>query len=172
MRYFAYGSCRNVSDFRRTCPRARRIDSHARLLHYRLRFNGYSMSRGGGVANVEKAHGKVVCGVLWEISKADLVRLDCREGAPHVYRRIPIEVVTDTGVVSAFTYVLTKPFPMDFAPSWSYRDLLLDSIEEKPYRKEVLKQIAEIEREEMEDVERTRTLGKRGIVSSLGEALF
>lgn len=91
MRYFAYGSNideRNMAEF---CPGARPV-APARLDGYRLEFNVYSDRWRGGAANLEPDPEAHVWGMVWELSPADVDRLDTYEGHPTFFRRERIEV--------------------------------------------------------------------------------
>ncbi len=135
--YFAYGSCMNEPDFRRTCATAKDMGT-AKLPGYQLRFNGYSAARHGGIANIERKKGAVVEGVLWRImDPQDRKRLRAREGAPHVYREELIRVRVISGWTWAFTYRLVRPFHIDIAPACSYLRLLLDSPVSERYKEKV-----------------------------------
>jgi hypothetical protein len=137
-----------------------------------LRFNGHSVSRGGGVANIEACEGSVVCGVLWYVDEEESKHLDRREGAPRVYRRERLTVVTPTGIVAAYTYMLVAPYPFDIAPSPSYQKLILNAISNEEYLRKVKVLFKKISEEEKEDVERSRTFGKRRTFQSLEKAFF
>ncbi len=136
--YFAYGSCMNEADFRRTCSTAKDMGT-AQLPGYQLRFNGYSAARRGGIANVERKKGAVVEGVLWQIvDPQERKRLRAREGAPHVYREELIRVRVADGWTWAFTYKLVRPFHIDIAPAYSYLQLLFDSPVSPAYKEEIV----------------------------------
>lgn len=135
--FFAYGSCMNEVDFRRTCSTAKDMGA-AKLPGYQLRFNGYSASRRGGIANIELKKGAVVEGVLWRIvDPQERKRLRAREGAPHVYQEKMIRVRVADGWTWAFTYELIHPFHVDIAPAYSYLQLLFDSPVSPAYKEEV-----------------------------------
>jgi gamma-glutamylcyclotransferase (GGCT)/AIG2-like uncharacterized protein YtfP len=131
--YFAYGSCMNEEDFHRTCPNSAML-SKGLLPGYELRFNGYSASRQGGVANIERNDGKQVEGVLWGVSESDIKALDKREGHPYFYRRVKGKVRVKHGYAKVFTYQLVVGDETDFPPSPSYLEIILDAPVSKKYK--------------------------------------
>ena len=85
---------------------------------------------GGGVADLNPVKGKVVEGVLWEISETDLKALDEYEGYPKVYVRRNVEVDTFDGrKMQAFAYFMVRPGVYK-APSRRYMRLLVSGAEE------------------------------------------
>jgi gamma-glutamylcyclotransferase len=100
------------------------------LRDYELNFTGTSSMWGGGVADLNPAKGKVVEGVLWEITEADLKGLDEYEGYPKVYVRRNVEVESSDGQkMQAFAYFMAKP-GLYKAPSRRYLRLLVSGAEE------------------------------------------
>lgn len=81
--YFAYGSNMHESAFldrRRMEPRECRV---GRIAGYRLRFNLDGRPKGKSApANIEPDAEAEVWGVLYRISRGDLLRLDATEGVP------------------------------------------------------------------------------------------
>jgi gamma-glutamylcyclotransferase (GGCT)/AIG2-like uncharacterized protein YtfP len=126
----------NPTDFARTCPSARMVCADAVLFGYRLVFNGRSIRRGGGVANIESGRG-TVHGVLWDVPEHEVSALDRREGVPFVYSRIPVRVRVGGDWVRAQTYQLVRPLDDEIAPSPEYAQLILDGIANPAYRKRV-----------------------------------
>ncbi|MCL6549163.1 MAG: gamma-glutamylcyclotransferase [Alicyclobacillus sp.] len=149
MLYFAYGSCMDPEDFRRTCPTAKLVAVRAELRNHRLTFNGRSLARGGGVANIEPAKGHVVRGVLWEVtSPRGVEALDRREGAPWMYERRRRKVYVGERPVWAQTYVLTRPLPFEVAPSEAYAALILGAVKhDRAYHELLRQQIARLKEE-------------------------
>src|SRR3972149_3417519 len=86
MFYFAYGSNMERHHMKRRCRSAKFVAA-VTLRDYELNFTGTSSMWGGGVADLSPAKGKVVEGVLWDISEADLKELDEYEGYHKVYVR-------------------------------------------------------------------------------------
>ena len=81
--YFAYGSNMNWPQMQRRCPSAQFV-CVARLVNYEFGITRHSRLRNCGTANVFPAHGKEVCGIVYDVSEADLVTLDSFEDG---YRR-------------------------------------------------------------------------------------
>jgi gamma-glutamylcyclotransferase (GGCT)/AIG2-like uncharacterized protein YtfP len=120
--YFAYGSNMNQEDFKRRCASKSHINLTAKkpipctLNNYLLTFNYYSTTRNGGAANIEKAGGGRVEGVLYDISEKDLHAIDAKEGyygpnnQRNFYDRIEVSVMPagSTKPVTAVTYIANQ----------------------------------------------------------------
>lgn len=104
--YFAFGANMHDSAFRER-RRMRPLDWRpGRIRDYRLRFNLEGRPKGKAApANIEPCHGDEVWGVLYKITRRDLIWLDSTEGVPGPrYRQIwlagedadgrPVETVT------------------------------------------------------------------------------
>jgi len=110
----------NLEDFRRTVPGAEIVGT-AVLKNYRLAFTMYSQSRRGGVADIVRAKGSHVEGVLYELSASEFELLDQREGAPVFYRRKKVRVERlDGSVAWATTYEVTRKSVDEWQPSREY----------------------------------------------------
>lgn len=120
--YFAYGSCMNLKDIRRTTPAE--FVSAATLFDYKLAFTRYSAGRKGGVADVVAAVGDYVEGVLFRIS--DLKALDAREGAPYCYKRRKIKVLVHGTMkfATVWTYEVVNKEEFEINPSEHYKKLI------------------------------------------------
>jgi gamma-glutamylcyclotransferase (GGCT)/AIG2-like uncharacterized protein YtfP len=94
--YFAYGSNLNPAQMRRRCPCAVQL-ARATLHNHRLAFAGHSTAWGGGVANVVRANGAKVEGLLYVLGEHDVQELDRCEGVPAVYDRVVKRVVDEHG---------------------------------------------------------------------------
>jgi gamma-glutamylcyclotransferase (GGCT)/AIG2-like uncharacterized protein YtfP len=119
--YFAYGSNMNPERIRQRIPEARAL-GRAVLKGWKVTERFY--------ADIDRARGGRVEGVLYCVSETELRRLDAYEGYPRVYDCIPVSVYADLlGVgkplyrVPAFTYVMTdetkkeregKKYPDDY----------------------------------------------------------
>lgn len=95
---------------RARCPSARFV-SVAQLPDHRLDFTRYSQSRGCGVADAVLDPGRQVWGVVYEISEADLERLDESEGfspgrAKNSYTREERQVLADGNAAAPMTVFL------------------------------------------------------------------
>lgn len=93
LHYFAYGSNMNWPQMQRRCPSAQFV-CVARLVNYEFGITRHSRLRNCGTANVFPAHGKEVCGIVYDVSEADLVTLDSFEDG---YRRelMPVYALGD-----------------------------------------------------------------------------
>lgn len=90
--YFAYGSNLDNDQVARRTPGAVFIGRG--VLHgYRLTSCSHSVRWGGGVANIEKAPGESVYGVMWAFSRKHILQMDEYEGFPDDYARI-VEHIT------------------------------------------------------------------------------
>ena len=102
IKYFAYGSNLDLHQMKRRCPSSKLI-SKGSLSDHRLTFNRYSSGWGGGVADVIQAKDSKVWGLIFEISDADLERLDRYEGCykdqKSLYERWKAVIDTPNGQV-------------------------------------------------------------------------
>jgi len=120
--YFAYGANLDLNEIKKRIGPVKTI-LRAQLPGYRLTFRGYSRRWDGAIADIEKAEGSIVYGVLYKISIEQLKKLDKYEGYPHKYIRKQVNVVTeDNSVITAVTYtqVLGKDVDKRFKPSKLY----------------------------------------------------
>ncbi|MFL5269648.1 MAG: gamma-glutamylcyclotransferase family protein [Stellaceae bacterium] len=126
--YFAYGANMDDNAFRvRRGIQAR----ECRIGHvkgYRLRFNLEGRPKGKAApANLHPDPGAKVWGVLYRITRRDLMRLDATEGVPgRGYRHIIVEVEDGQNrLASAITY-MAQGKNIDGKPSLRYITLLRD----------------------------------------------
>jgi gamma-glutamylcyclotransferase (GGCT)/AIG2-like uncharacterized protein YtfP len=139
--YFAYGSNMGLTALRERCPSARQLGI-ARVEGYRLGFTRYSKKRGGGVADLVPAPGRVVWGALFDVGD-ELELLDGFEGVPTAYRRELWKVTTPEGsVLEAWVYVVAEKVA-EMLPSREYWELLVEGAREAGLSAEY---VAEIER--------------------------
>jgi gamma-glutamylcyclotransferase (GGCT)/AIG2-like uncharacterized protein YtfP len=102
--YFAYGSNMDKNQMTKRCPSSELVGV-AQLELHRLAFTGYSNNRKGGVATVKPSLNNQVDGIIWQINRQDLAKLDRCEGTPHVYQRRTITVNQDGQAVQAQAYI-------------------------------------------------------------------
>jgi gamma-glutamylcyclotransferase len=127
--YFAYGANMHDSAFR---VRRRIQPLELRCGHikgYRLRFNLEGRPRGKGApANLHPDPDAEVWGVLYRITRRDLIRLDSTEGVPgRGYRHVEIEAEDQDGrVIAAVTY-MAQGKEVDGKPSLRYITLLREA---------------------------------------------
>ena len=124
--YFGYGSNMNSKVFQgRRAMRPTKIE-RAVLRDYRLVFNQPGIPwLEPSFANIEEAPGEYIEGVLYEISGAEMVRLDISEGNG-AYDIITSKVEGEvSGPVTAHTFA-TKNVSHGLHPSLRYMTLLVD----------------------------------------------
>jgi len=136
--YFAYGSNMDEDDFNKWCEnhgkgkRFKEIFKNirpAKLKDYKLRFNYYSQSRCGGVANIMDEAEIFVYGLLMEIEDKDLEVISEKEGRK-TYNQISIDVKTlSDGIkvpnVKTYKVVENKEEKRDCPPTDKYLYLLI-----------------------------------------------
>jgi gamma-glutamylcyclotransferase len=109
MYYFAYGSNLNKKQMRERCPDSKPL-FRATLPNYKLIFIGWNRQWRGGIASIKVFRGEKVIGAIYEISDADLRKLDKHEGYPVEYNRLPVRVFNEDGdAVEATTYIKARP---------------------------------------------------------------
>ena len=105
MYYFAYGPNLNRKQMLERCPDSK-PRFFATLNNYKLVFVGWSRQWRGGVVSIKSFRGERVLGAVYEISEADLRRLDKYEGYPTNYNRIKVTVFSEDGeAIEAITYI-------------------------------------------------------------------
>ena len=113
--YFAYGSNMNPDRIRQRIPGARLVGK-AHIKGWKLAERLY--------ADIDRARGERVEGVLYLVTPSELFRLDAYEGYPRTYNCIGVNAYLDNEhKVYAVTYVMTpetkkerdgKPYPHDY----------------------------------------------------------
>jgi cation transport regulator ChaC len=131
--YFAYGANMHDHAFR-IRRQIRPLDQRVgRVGGYRLRFNLEGRPKGRSApANLVPHADAEVWGVLYKITRRDLLRLDATEGVPgHGYRPQSIEAEDrDGGVLCAFAYIADGN-ETDGNPSLRYLTLLREGARAK-----------------------------------------
>lgn len=135
MHYFAYGSNMDKSDLDDWCKKHnKRIIKFndivsAKLNDYRLTFNHYSNTRGGGAANIMPLKGSYVYGLLIKIDKKDLEIIRSKEGYPQYYGEVDIEVESFDGTiiknVKSYKVVKKKEKTSYQAPTKDYLKIII-----------------------------------------------
>ena len=104
MYYFAYGANLSKKEMEACCPESR-PKFIATLPNHKLIFVGWARQWRGGVANIQSSRGDKVLGAIYEVTEADLRRLDKHESG---YRRQKVTVFNEDGEpVEAMTYFKT-----------------------------------------------------------------
>ena len=126
--YFAYGSNMHHSAFRER-RRMRPVEWRVgRLQGYRLRFNLEGRPPGKAApANICPDPDCELWGVLYRITRRELLRLDSTEGVPgRHYRHVVVPALdADGNIVLAVTY-MARGKDTDGTPSYRYISLLRD----------------------------------------------
>ncbi len=128
--YFGYGSNMNSQVFQgRRNMKPTKIE-RAVLKDYRLAFNQPGIPwLEPSFANIEEAKGEYIEGVLYEITGAEMVRLDLSEGNG-AYDIVTSNVEGEvSGIVTAHTF-MTRNVGQGLHPSLRYMNLLIAGAEE------------------------------------------
>ncbi len=120
------------------------------LEDFELRFADSVRSEGGGGAVVDPAPGRVVAGVLFEISDEQLAAMDREEFAPHrdqvgAGRRLSVVVQTEAGLVGAELYTVEDDGGR-CAPSEAYLGHILRGLEHAEHSAETLEHVRQVAR--------------------------
>lgn len=130
---FAYGSNMDLEDLglwlkNSNLPPARIVQARvAKLVGYRLVWNHFSKTRGGGVANIEPADSDLP-GVALHVDGQTLSALDRKEGYPSRYGRSLAETVLGSGTrIQAWAYRVQSEHWIDGVvhPSRHYKGILV-----------------------------------------------
>ena len=131
MLYFAYGSNMNWQQMKERCPSARFV-SIALLRGYKLAFTRKSIKRGCGVADIVREPGNKVWGVVYDLSRLDVEKLDQSEGyrmgqQENSYWRRKCQVLQDGDerqLLTVFTY-FGVPQLAPPGPNTEYKGLIV-----------------------------------------------
>jgi gamma-glutamylcyclotransferase (GGCT)/AIG2-like uncharacterized protein YtfP len=107
---------------KKRCPDSKFI-KRAKLVGYKLIYDGYSKNWEGSVANIIPSRGDLVWGGLYEISMDDRDALDYFEGYPKSYDRKEFEVKDDLDK-SYIAYVYFREGKQLGQPSAKYCDVI------------------------------------------------
>ena len=130
---FAYGSNMDLDDLglwltRSNLPPARIVQAQAaKLVGYRLVWNHFSQTRGGGVANIERAESELP-GVALRVDRQTLSALDKKEGYPSRYGRSLAPAILQSGsCIQAWAYMVQAENVIDgvVLPSRHYKGILV-----------------------------------------------
>ena len=123
--YFAYGSNLEWRRMRERVPSARK-EAIAFLEHHRLACNKRGRD-GSAKANLVRAPGDRVWGVLYRLEKAQLAVLDRFESG---YERVEVEVRTADGEAHRATTYRSDRITSDPTPFAWYREMILEGARE------------------------------------------
>jgi gamma-glutamylcyclotransferase len=126
--YFAYGSNMDELAMSALCPSASCVGV-ACLDGFRLAFTRRSIISGTGVADVVRAPGASVWGVLYELEEADLAALDRKEGRGWAYAREEeaVRLVRGGSARRALLYTVIAKEQRHVRPSREYLARMLDA---------------------------------------------
>ncbi|MGC6416828.1 MAG: gamma-glutamylcyclotransferase family protein [Bradymonadia bacterium] len=136
---FAYGSNMHLADLNRWLQEqgggvvGQFGVKVGRLLNYRLAWNYYSVSRGGGAANVVYAPRDQVWGILLPSDQGLLELIDQKEGHPVRYSRgdtpLLIHARAASSTTQAWVYRVTPEYERNepCLPTQAYLDLVRES---------------------------------------------
>jgi len=105
MLYFAYGSNLNQKQMRRRCPGCKFVTT-GQLDGFHLYYGGQTDEWDNkAYANLIKSHNSAVWGAIYELSEADIKKLDGFENAPKDYIRKRLTIHTKNDVIKAYVYI-------------------------------------------------------------------
>lgn len=129
--YFAYGSNMAAPEMEGWCPGGRCLGP-AELVDHRLELRRRSRRWGGGAADLVRAPGESVWGVLYALPDGALADLDQKEGTPiGAYRRRQVTVLVGGRRRAAVTYEVAEKEPEELPPAPAYGELLLRAAVER-----------------------------------------
>lgn len=135
--YFAYGSNMLSSRLQLRCPSANKVET-ATAAGYELNFSKLSKDKSGKGALV-KNEKSIAEGVLFEISKSELPKLDAAEGKGYGYERVnDFRVTTKDGRIHNTTSYLPQNTNDQLKPYDWYLALVLAGAMENSVSKEYL----------------------------------
>ena len=141
--YFAYGSNLDQAQMKRRCPRARLLGKAVLPMH-KLTFGGHSRMWGGAVATVKRDRNCSVDGLLYEMPKADLDRLDGFEGCPGSYLRVRRVVYDDRERARRPLLYIQRQAIREGMPSAKYFMVLVEAYDKLGYdRRELFRAAGE-----------------------------
>ncbi len=112
------------------------------LNHYDIAFNKVSKKNNEqGFANIVPRWDSHVLGRLWEVTAADLKKLDVFEGFPTHYEKtlVPVQVLGTALLHLSVVYVAVSPHPTNLQVSEEYGKLIMEGLKDfdQVYRNKV-----------------------------------
>ena len=125
--YFAYGSNLLYKQMQKRCPSAT-FFSKAVKHNYKLSFPIVSIKRNSsGVASIKKDKDSIVEGVIYKLSKEDLLKLDKYEALGIRYNRKRVYVnLNKKRKKLVWTYIAVSNHSIDCQPSKVYMNLIVN----------------------------------------------
>jgi gamma-glutamylcyclotransferase (GGCT)/AIG2-like uncharacterized protein YtfP len=129
MKYFAYGSNMNHKQMKERCPESHFLGS-AKLVNYKLVFDGHSSIWDGAVANIVESKNDYVLGGLFEITESDFDSLDRSEGySSKIYNRKYFSVIPNKNKIdNVISYFRIGKTPGK--PSEKYKEQILQGVKD------------------------------------------
>ena len=142
--YFAFGSNMSNKQVHERCPSAKKV-ALGFIPNYDLVFNRKGSYRPGGVASIEPTNEpeRSVYGIIWEISKEDLNRLDEIEDLT-AYERVIFDVSTLNGESCKCQTYVAYPQAEYVVPDPHYFELLINAAKETHLPQEYINHISKL----------------------------
>ncbi len=125
--YFAYGSNLDQKQMKSRCPSYKLIGKYV-LKNYKLAYTIFSKKRNCGCADIIESVNDEVWGLLYQITKDDLEKLDLYEGHPVNYKRFTVRVQDINGkTIEAQSYEVVNKKTEYQIPSREYHRIIVDN---------------------------------------------
>ncbi len=140
MYYFAYGSNMSQSQMKNRCPDSK-LFGKGFLKNYKLDFLEFSPRWNGGCADVIPEDNSEVWGLIYEVSKNDIILLDGFEGHPNFYIRKTLPIYLEnteaekSTTIEAEVYILVNKKPF-IVPSEEYLGIIKSAAKQFNFPKE------------------------------------
>lgn len=108
------------------CPDSKLIGKGV-LENYYLDFLEFSPRWQGGCADVIPKQNSEVWGLVYKVSKKDILKLDGFEGHPNFYKRISLNIkLSQNKIINAEVYMLVNKKPFN-PPTEEYFKIIIDA---------------------------------------------
>lgn len=121
--YFAYSTNLKRTQMASTCPGSKAL-FRAVLPNYKLIFTGWQRQWRGATASIKPFQGEKAPGAVYEVSEADLRRLDRAEGYPSLRSRMNVLVLDDEGEAHRAVTYIKREQSQEGQPSAEYVALI------------------------------------------------
>ena len=130
--YFAYGSNMSIDHMLKYCfDKEFKIINIGMLKNYIYRYRSIKGHKRTGVGNIEKRKGSKVYGIVYDINKSALKKLNEKEGMKYgIYYIDKVNIYSINGrkIYKCITYIMNDDMVGDMKPPTNkYRKLLIDS---------------------------------------------
>jgi len=141
--YFAYGWTLDKNLMKKSVGRWVE-ERRAELPGFSLKFNCYSASWRGGVANLVEDESGIVYGVIYRLDEEQLKKLDRLVGVPEIFARRRVKVrAEELGEVDAVTYVAVSPRRGLVQPSRQYLSAMIRGLKQHGFGENVIRLVEE-----------------------------